>query len=245
MREISLAGKRVLIAGGSTGIGRACAIGFAEEGAEVQVAALPGEDLDSLSTHHGFGGRLRTYGGDFADEGFIARLVADVGDLDILVYSAGVAPLAPFLDSDPSNWDWIYSVNVRGLLRLVQPVAKRMIARGSGHFILVSSTLAHAVYPNTLVYAASKHAMSAIHKGLRLELGSFGIQSTELRPGLVGGTGIRRISGPEHPAAAQDLQHRPYKPIEAEDIARAALFVAKAPPGVDIDVIEVKPVGQP
>ena len=243
MRETSLAGRTILVSGGSTGIGRACVIAFLAEGAGVHVAALPSADMTSLGDESVAAGRLTLHPGDLTDDRFVDGLAAKVGSIDILVNCAGIAVLAPFLDSDPASWDSMFAVNVRAMLRLTHAVAKSMAARRSGQIITVSSVMAHAVYPNSMVYAATKHAISAIHQGLRLELGSLGIRSTELRPGLVGDTKIQEAS--THPAIAGHFTQRPYQPILSVDIARAALFVAKTPPEVDIDVLEVKPVGQP
>ena len=243
MEECSLAGKNVLVTGASAGIGRACALAFAREGANVMAAALPGAELDALPALAEAPGRIETRAGDLTDDPFLDRLAAGAGGADVLIHSAGLALLAPFLESDPDDWDRMFAVNVRALMRLSLLVSRGMAERGGGHLILISSALAHAVYPNTLAYAATKHAVHAIHTGFRLELGRHGIRSTELRPGLVGDTNIREAS--KHPSVVENVANRPYKPIASADIARAAVFAARTPPGVDIDILEVKPVGQP
>lgn len=241
--ETSLAGQRVLITGASSGIGRTTAIAFAREGAAVIAVGRREAELRSLAAECGdLPGEVAPVAGDITDKAFVARLVAQAGAVDILVNVAGILRHTPFLEGDPDHWGQVFETNVVALLRLTQAVAKGMAARRAGHIILMSSALARAVYPYTMVYAATKHAVRAIHAGLRQELNPHGIRSTEICPGLVGDTDL--LGATDHPAVVESYKRRPYKPIASEDIARAVIFAAKTPPGVEIDVIEVKPVGQ-
>lgn len=239
--EQSLAEKRVLITGAASGIGRATAERFAAEGAEIIAVDRRAAELESLAAACA-AGSVTTRAGDITDALFVDQLVEQAGAVDILVNVAGILRHTPFLEGDPDHWREVFDTNVVALLRLTQGVAKGMAARRSGHIILMSSALARAVYPYTMVYAATKHAIRAINVGLRQELGPFGIRSTEVCPGLVGDTGL--LGATDHPAVVESFRRRPYKPIAAEDIARAVIFAAKTPPSVEIEVIEVKPIGQ-
>jgi NADP-dependent 3-hydroxy acid dehydrogenase YdfG len=215
---------------------------LAREGARLHAVALPGKELESLSSL-GSKGQVACYAGDITDAAFVNGVVERVERIDVLIQCAGITRVAPFLEMKPDDWDAIFRVNVLALLSIVQQVARRMVAAGSGHIILVSSALAASPLPNTLAYVASKRAVSAIHDGLRTELAPHGIRTTELRPGAVGGTRI--LDGAVAPGIAASFVKRDYALIRPDDIARALLFVAKSPPGVNIDVIEVKPLGQP
>src|SRR5690606_6309121 len=124
-----------------------------------------------------------------------------------------------------------------------QLIARGMAARGGGHIVNVSSALARAVFPNTAVYAATKHALRALTTGLRLDLHKTGIKVTGIAPGLIGDTGFLRHTN--HPAFLQGLDARPYKPITAEDVARAIVFAVGTGGNAEVDLIEIKPVGQP
>lgn len=230
----------ILVTGGSTGIGRAVVARFLDAGASVKVAALPGPELDSL--HDNPVGRVETLAGNLSDPAFVDEVGVWAGEADIFVHSAGLARLAPFLESDLEDWRLMYEVNFLAGLSIAQRLARSMAARNRGKIILISSAMADWVNVNAIGYAATKHAISAARKGLRLELGQYGIQTTEVRPGLVGDTAINKRHS--NPSVVADLNSRPYAAIAADDIARAVMFVAEMGPGVDIPLIEVKPIGQ-
>lgn len=243
MSEVSIAGRTVFITGGSSGIGRACALAFAGSGAVVSIAALPGDDLEAMrEMRTEGGGQFRCFGGDLTNDAFLHEISPHVAQTDILLNCAGVAVAAPFLDNNPDDWDVMFAINVRATMRLTLAAARGMVERGNGQIITISSVLAHKVSPNTMCYAATKHALSAMHQGLRLELLGKGIRSTEIRPGLVANT--RLGHGNTHPAVKDHTTGRAYQGIDPENVARAVLYAATAPETVEVDVIEVKPLGQ-
>ncbi len=243
MSEVSIEGTSVFVTGGSSGIGRACALALARRGARVSIAALADDDLREMEAFElPGGGRFRCFGGDLTDDGFLNDLGAKVAETDILVNVAGIAVAAPFLDNDPADWDQMFAVNVRATMRLTLAAARGMVSRGSGHIITITSALAHKVSPNTLCYAATKHALAAMHQGLRLELLGQGVRSTEIRPGLVENTQLGH--GNTHPAVKNHTTGRAYKGIDPEDVARAVIYAATTPANVEVDVLEVKPLGQ-
>lgn len=243
MSEVSIEGTSVFVTGGSSGIGRACALALARRGARVSIAALADDDLREMEALElPGGGRFRCFGGDLTDDGFLNDLGAKVAETDILVNVAGIAVAAPFLDNDPADWDQMFAVNVRATMRLTLAAARGMVSRGSGHIITITSALAHKVSPNTLCYAATKHALSAMHQGIRLELLGKGVRSTEIRPGLVANT--RLGHGNTHPAVKNHTTGRAYRGIDPEDVARAVAYAATAPANVEVDVLEIKPLGQ-
>ena len=217
--ETKLAGKRVIISGASAGIGKATALRFAGAGATVLAVGRRADALQKLVDEAtGMPGPIEAWPGDVTDPVFVAHLVASAGNVDILVNVAGILRHTPFLEGDPDHWRKVFETNVVALLRLTQAVAKGMANRRSGHIILMSSALARAVYPYTMVYAATKHAVRAIHVGLRQELNPFGIRCTEVCPGLVGDTEL--LDATDHPAVVESYKRRPYKPI-ASEIGRA------------------------
>jgi NADP-dependent 3-hydroxy acid dehydrogenase YdfG len=240
--ETVLKDKRVLVTGAASGIGRATALAFCAEGADVTATDRDANRLDEAGEEaRPLGGRWSAIPGDITDPSFVTALAA-AAEYDILVNVAGTLSHTPFLEGDPDHWRTVFDTNVIALLRLTQAVARGMAARKVGHIILMSSAQARAVYPYTMVYAASKHAVRAIHVGLRQELGPLGIRCTEVCPGLVGDTAL--LDATDHPAVVESYKRRTYRPIAAADISRAVIFVAKTPAGVDIDTIEIKPIGQ-
>lgn len=243
MSDVWIEGKKVFVTGGSTGLGRASAIALAERGAQVSLCGLPEDglrEMEAMRLSNGSG--FRCFGGDLTEPAFLDRMAAEAGQVDILLNCAGRAVAAPFLDNDPADWERIFSLKVLSTFRMTQAAARGMVARGSGHIITISSALAHAVSPNTLCYAASKHALAAMHQGIRLELLGKGVRSTEIRPGLVLNTMIGRWS--QHPASKDHVTGRSYAGMQPEDVARAVVYAATAPANVELDVIELKPLGQ-
>ena len=229
----TLAGQRALVTGASSGIGRATATALAAAGAEVFGTGRDGVKLASLG--------METRSGDLTDPAFPAELATWAGDVDLLVANAGRLKHAPFLNSDPADWRMVVEVNVLATLRLVQLIAAGMVKRGSGHIVLVSSLLARRVTPNTMVYAASKHAIAAIAAGLRLELSPRGIRVTEIAPGLVDTAVFRDVDNETVRASYATL---PFAFLQPTDIATAILGAVTASPGACADLIELRPTGQ-
>ncbi len=244
MTDVSTAlrGRRALVTGASSGVGRVTASALAAAGAQVVATGRREDQLRALS-EAAPAGVISFVAGDITDRSFIAALAETAGPVDILVNNAGIAHHAPFLDGDIDLWERMIATNVTAVLRLTQLIARGMAARGGGHIVNVSSALARAVFPNTAVYAATKHALRALTTGLRLDLHKTGIKVTEIAPGLIGDTGFLRHTN--HPAFLQGLDARPYKPITAEDVARAIVFAVGTGGNAEVDLIEIKPVGQP
>ena len=230
-----LAGKRVLITGASSGIGAATARALAAAGADVLAT---GRNRGALAELTG----METLSGDLTDPAFPAALVDRAGDIDVLVANAGRLKHAAFLDGNQEDWRAVFEVNVLATLTLLQVVGRRMVARGAGHIVLVSSLLARRVARNTMVYAASKHAVAAIAAGLRLELGPAGIRVTEVAPGLVQTSIFRDVDDVAVQAsyAAMDFAF-----LQPEDIAAAILAAVVTRREVSTDLIELRPSGQP
>ena len=232
-----LAGKRALVTGASSGIGMATARALAAAGADVLAtgrneAALAGLAADGMET----------VAGDLVDPNFTAALVERAGVCDILVANAGRLKHTPILDGRLEDWRAVFELNVLATLHLVQCAARPMVARGSGHIVLVSSLVARRVFANSVVYAASKHAVAAIAQGLRMELAPLGLRVTEVAPGLVRTAVQREI---DHPDVKANYAAMAFPFLEAEDVAEAILGAVTARPGVGTDLIELRPVGQP
>jgi NADP-dependent 3-hydroxy acid dehydrogenase YdfG len=129
---------------------------------------------------------------------------------------------------------------VLAAFRISRLVARNMVRRGRGHIIVMTSIAAREVYPFTLVYAATKHALSAMARGLRLELQSHGIKVTEIAPGMVD-TRIRDTI--DHPRVLDALKARKFSALSAEEVAEAALYAAQAAPNLCPDFVELRPRG--
>lgn len=184
-----LAGKRVLISGGTSGIGLATAVRFLEEGARVFIAGLDGTELDAAL------GMLRQHGHasgvacDVSQEADVAAMVGAaneaLGSVDVLINNAGTADRRPFLSITPGEWDRIIAVNLRGMFLAAQAVAKDMVARGSGVIINMSSTNGIGGEEGYAHYNASKGAVLLLTKTMAAELGRHGIRVNALCPGYI------------------------------------------------------------
>lgn len=182
-----LESKIAIVTGGASGIGRAIAEGFAQEGALVCVADLDGSKCDAVAAGipGAFGHAL-----DVTDTGSIARLVeatvARAGRLDVLVNSAGVFGMGKIIDLTAADFDRIFAVNTRGALLMIQGAVRQMLAQGGGGSIVtVSSDSGRRPTPGAACYSASKAAAISIAQVTALEYAQAGIRSNCIAPGAV------------------------------------------------------------
>lgn len=234
-----LAGKAVLVTGASAGIGRATAIALARSGASVIATGRRQAALDALKRQCG-DGALQTIAGDLNDAKFVQELAQAARGVDIFVNNAGVLKYAPVMDMTNADVELMFRTNVLAALQITQAVAKSMIERRGGHIIVMSSIAAREVYQLGVIYCATKHALSAITRGLRIELQGHGIKVTEIAPGMVD-TDIRASS--DHPRFVAALKARTFDPLTPEEVAEAVVFAAQAAPNCCPDFIELRPRG--
>jgi NADP-dependent 3-hydroxy acid dehydrogenase YdfG len=232
----ALSGKQVLVTGASAGIGRACAVALARAGAKVIATGRRTAELESLGKEI----PVQTLAGDLNDAGFAEDLAAAAREADLFVNNAGVLKYAPFLEMTDEDCEAMFRTNVLAAFRISRLVARSMVRRGHGHIIVMTSIAAREVYQLGLIYCATKHALSAMARGLRLELQSQGIRVTEVAPGMVD-TGIRATS--DHPRVLEAIQKRKFSPLTSEEVAEAVLYAAQAAPNCCPDLIELRPRG--
>jgi NADP-dependent 3-hydroxy acid dehydrogenase YdfG len=234
---VALEGKQVLVTGASAGIGRACALAFARAGARVIATGRRNGELQSLRMK---APQVDTVAGDLDSAAFVDELAAAARDADIFLNNAGTMKYAPFLDLSDEDTEAMFRTNVLAGFRLTRRVAQAMVRRGGGHIIVMTSIAAREVYPFGLVYCATKHALSALARGLRVELQGAGIRVTEVAPGSVD-TDIRATS--THPRVQEAFKARRFTPLSPEDVAEAVVYAARAEPNCCPDLIELRPRG--
>ena len=236
-----LQGKRALVTGATSGIGRASAAALAREGAEVIATGRREFALQTLAEQcQKEGGRVRLVAGDIDEASFVRDLAELAKDADILVNSAGTLTYAPLLDMADAEIDAMFRTNVIGTLRLSRLVGANMVARGRGQIIMITSLAAREVYRFGAIYCATKHALTAITSGLRIELQAHGIKVHEIAPGMVATAMRDNIS---HPAVLATISERKYQPLTADEVADAVVFAATAVPNLCPDLIELRPRG--
>ena len=235
----NLSGKTALVTGASAGIGRATVATLVEHGANVIATGRRQDALEALVAEHGTG-RITAIAGDLNDGDFVADLVSAAADVDILVSNAGVLKYAPILDLTYNDMEDMVRTNVLGSFRITHEIAKAMVERGRGHIVVMTSTAAREVYPLGSIYCATKHALSAFARALRIELQAKGIEVTEIAPGMVD-TDIRNNS--DHPAVLAAVSARKFEPLTPEEVAEAVGFALLSSKNCANDLIELRPRG--
>jgi NADP-dependent 3-hydroxy acid dehydrogenase YdfG len=241
---LTLAGKTVIVTGASSGIGEATARLLAQHRCNVVLAARREDRLNSLAAELGEG--TLAVPTDVTDptacEELVSRAVGDFGSVDILVANAGLGLYGSIAEADPEDWRRMFEVNVLGVLYVTRAAVRHMFGRGSGDVIFVSSLAGRRVPgADGAVYAATKHALTAVAEGLRMEVHKEGIRVITIEPGLV------RTEFPEssYPSAREYYAQREYSPLEAEDIAEAVLYAVEQRPRVSVNEILLRPTEQP
>ena len=229
--------KTALITGATSGIGRAIAKNFANNGLHVILCGRRQERLDALKKELSEITKVHTLNFDVRDKKTVFEQLQNLPEafskIDILINNAGNAHgKDPIYEGNTDDWDAMIDINVKGLLYVTKAVIPQMIDRKSGHIINIGSTAGKEVYPTGNVYCASKHAVDAINEGMRLDLNGKGIKIGAINPGLVETEFSEvRYKGDTEKA---DKVYQGYTPLQPEDIADIIWFAVTRPPHVNI-----------
>jgi len=218
---MKLHGKVALITGAGRGIGRATALLFAREGADVVLASEVREEIDAVATEVRALGRAAVpVTADLCDEGQVAALaktaLGTMGRVDALVYSAGVAIHGDVAALSTKSWDLNFAVNVRGMFLLTRALLPQFLERRSGTIVNISSKLGKEGSALRAAYAASKHAVIGFTSSLALELKPHGIRVNAVCPGPVA-TPLRARNYPNED---------PRTLTQPEEVARVILYLS-------------------
>ncbi len=219
-----LEGRRAIVTGAASGIGRASAELFAAEGARVLAVDLPSAKLDLAAP--GIVCLEMDITRDEAPDTIVERALAVFGGLDILFNNAGIGAASPTADMTDELWDRVQAVNLRGMFRLTRAAIPALVASGRGRIINTASVMAEGTDYGLSAYCASKAGVVGLTRTLALELGRKGVTANAIMPGAIL-TGMTKdsfgnVSNAEVWAKKAALK-RLGQPI---DIARAALFLA-------------------
>ena len=215
--------KKVLVTGGTAGIGEATARAYAAAGADVVITGRD-EDrgrrvADSLVED---GGRARFVRADLENFDDVQRLVEEVGDVDVLVNNAGTFPVGATDAVDSASFDSAYAVNVKAPFFLTGAFAPRMAANGGGAIVNVSTMVAAFGMPGMALYGSTKAALELLTKAWAAEYGPRGVRVNAIAPGPTRTPGTAAMGdGLEQLAATLPLG----RPADADEIAAAALFL--------------------
>lgn len=241
--------KTALISGATAGIGKATAILLAENGYNLIITGRRGDRLEALKAEieSSTFAKVECLNFDIRDNDQVCTAIdslpVDFKDIDVLVNNAGLASgLDPVQTGNLDDWEKMLDTNVKGLLYLTRKVSPLMIARKQGHIINIGSIAGKEVYPNGNVYCASKHAVDALTKAMRIDMLPHGIKVTQIAPGMIDTEfSTVRFHGDKEKA---DKVYDGLTPLYAEDIAELILFILSRPAHVCINDLVVTPLAQ-
>ena len=244
----SIAGQTAFITGASSGIGKACAEQLAALGVHLVITARRLDRIQNLAKglSSNYGVRVIPMQLDVQKnkqvEAAAQSLEAKQIEIDILINNAGLALSSDLIQEGKiSNWDTMIDTNIKGLLYVTKAFLKPLIQRNKGHVVNIGSVAGHGHYASGNVYCATKHAVRAISKSLRIDLMGTAIRVSEIAPGAVQ-TEFSDIRWNDKERGKKFYET--FVPLTAEDIADAVMYCVTRPPHVNIAEIVVFPQAQ-
>lgn len=229
-----------LITGASSGIGREIALKLSKEGFHLILISRREQKLleviekirdrspKSIVTH-----AICDIRNPESIEEFIKNLPQEFRQIDILVNNAGLAKgFAPIQEGSFDHWNQMIDTNLRGLLYMTRLIVPGMVERRKGHIINIGSIAGKEVYPSGNVYCATKSAVDALTRAMRIDLYQYGIKVSQIAPGHVEDTEFAevRFDGDKERAAI----YKDFSPLKSEDIANAVHYVLTQPPHINV-----------
>lgn len=232
---MKLENKIALVTGGGTGIGKAIALEFAREGADVAVSSRKIDNLNEACREiEGIGRRSLAVAADVCVKEQVTNMVQKVidkfGRIDILVNNSGVSRNMPILEFEEKEWDTVINTNLKGVFLCTQAVAKHMVEKNYGKIINISSTSAFgAIVNGQSAYCSSKFAVNGFTKACAREFGPYGINVNAIAPGRILTAMVREGKNAEQLEKFIKISSEAAvtgRMGEVEDIAHLALFLA-------------------
>ena len=232
-----------MVTGASSGIGEATARGLHKAGFAVVLGARREDRLMAVARELGGRGLLLDVRDPASIKAFVDAIAAEYGQVEILINNAGLAAgLQPLAEGNDDDWVQMMETNVLGLLRVTKAMLPLLRRAPRAHIVNLGSVAGFEVYVGGVGYTASKHAVRAITKTLRLELMGEPIRVTEIEPGMVETEfSLVRFKGDQERASNV---YKGMEPLTGADIADCIVWVVTRPPHVNIDEMVVRPIAQ-
>ena len=239
--------KTAFITGATSGIGKATAEIYAQNNIRLILCGRRKERLENLQRELSKYTEVTTLQFDVSKRDAVQKTIASLPEnfktIDILINNAGNAHgLTTIQDGSIDDWDAMLDINVKGLLYVSKAIIPKMIKSNSGFIVNIGSIAAKNVYLNGNVYCASKHAVDALNKAMRIDLNKYNIRVSAIHPGAVE-TEFSDIRFKGDTEKAKSV-YAGYKALQAEDIADIINFVISRPYHVNIEDLVVYPTAQ-
>jgi len=241
--------RKAVITGATAGIGRAAALKLAENGYDVIITGRRSERLESVkeAIEKNYSAQAYILSFDIRDKhevfNAIDNLPDEWKDIQILVNNAGLAVgLNHIQEGEIDDWERMIDTNVKGLLYITRKIAPMMTEKGDGHILNVGSIAGHEVYEKGNVYCATKHAVEALSKAMRIDMLKDKIKVTNISPGMVETEfSLVRFKGDEEKA---EKAYKGFTPLTGDDVAEVILFAVNQPKHVNLNNIEITATDQ-
>jgi 3-hydroxy acid dehydrogenase / malonic semialdehyde reductase len=241
--------KTVFITGATAGIGKAAAEKFAAAGNNLIITGRRKDRLEKLAADLSTKFQVQVLSLNFDVRNFeevktaVESIPKNFKSIDILLNNAGLAAgLGTIQEGNLDDWETMIDTNIKGLLYVSKMIIPLMIERSKGHIVNIGSIAGKEVYAKGNVYCATKHAVDALSKAMRIDLLPHGIKVTNIAPGAVETEfSLVRLKGDEEKAKNV---YKGFKPLSAEDIADSIFYVTSLPEHVVINDLLIMPFAQ-
>lgn len=241
--------KIALITGATSGIGEATARLLSKNGYDLILTGRRNDRLAKIKCELEVqsNSNVLILNFDIRSEQEVSEAIKSIPDswknISVLINNAGLAAgMEPIQEGSIDDWNKMIDTNIKGLLYITKEVSNLMISHRAGHIINISSIAGREVYPNGNVYCATKHAVSALTRAMRIDLYPYGIKVGSISPGMVE-TEFSEVRFHGDKQRAQQV-YKGLEPLTGTDIAEAILFILNRPEHVNIDDVFITPKAQ-
>ena len=241
--QINDNGFTVLVTGATSGIGKATAALFAQNGYRLILTGRRSDRLETLKADFEaeYHNRIQLLNFDVRSledmKKSLSELEEDFKNVDILINNAGLASgFAPIHEGEIEDWDKMIDTNIKGLLYMTRAIAPQMVARRKGHIINIGSIAGKEIYPNGNIYSATKFAVDALTRAMRVDMHKYNIRVSQVSPGAVEETEFAMVRF--HGDVEKASIYKDFTPLKASDVADTIYYMATRPEYVNIqDVV--------